>query len=124
MTGQAATATKSKAFRPLVELPVLLAIAFAVAFIMKALLAQAFYIPSASMEPQLHIGDRVVVSKLAYQFHEPRRGDIVVFDSPEAAATQDDDAFPVRLFKYVMDGIGLRQPDYDVLITRVFGLPG
>ncbi len=34
------------------------------------------------MLPQLQINDRVVVSKLAYRLHDPRRGDIVVFDAP------------------------------------------
>ncbi|MGW6761967.1 signal peptidase I, partial [Streptomyces sp. NPDC055008] len=43
--------------------------------------AQPFGIPSASMEPALHVGDRVMVDKLAYRFGgEPRRGDVVVFD--------------------------------------------
>ncbi|NED88529.1 signal peptidase I, partial [Streptomyces sp. SID11233] len=43
--------------------------------------AQPFGIPSASMEPALHAGDRVMVDKLAYRFGgEPRRGDVVVFD--------------------------------------------
>lgn len=43
--------------------------------------AQPFGIPSRSMEPALHVGDRVIVNKLAYRFGgEPRRGDVVVFD--------------------------------------------
>ncbi|MFF2850460.1 signal peptidase I [Streptomyces sp. NPDC058001] len=42
---------------------------------------QPFEIPSSSMEPGLHIGDRVLVNKVAYRFgSEPRRGDVVVFD--------------------------------------------
>ncbi|MGX2994251.1 signal peptidase I [Streptomyces sp. JNUCC 64] len=39
-----------------------------------------FAIPSASMEPLLRSGDRVLVNKLAYLGSEPRRGDVVVFD--------------------------------------------
>ncbi len=42
---------------------------------------QPFLIPSGSMEPTLHVGDRVLVNKLAYRFgSEPARGDVVVFD--------------------------------------------
>jgi signal peptidase I len=75
------------------------------------------------MEPQLHVGDRVVVSKLAYRFHDPRRGDIVVFDSPEPHATAHD-SLPISVVKDVLEGVGLRQPDEDILIKRVIGLPG
>jgi signal peptidase I len=63
------------------------------------------------------------VSKLAYRFHDPRRGDVVVFDSPEPHAASDD-ALPISIVKDVLEGIGLRQPDDDVLIKRVIGLPG
>jgi signal peptidase I len=107
----------------LAELPVLIALALIVAFVLKTFVAQAFFIPSPSMEPQLHVGDRVVVSKLAYRLHDARRGDIVVFDSPEPRATVGD-SLPVSVFKDVLEGIGLRQPDEDVLIKRVIGLPG
>ncbi len=62
------------------ELPVLIVIAFAVALVIKTFLLQAFYIPSASMEPTLREGDRVLVEKLGYRFGEPDRGDVVVFE--------------------------------------------
>ena len=35
------------------------------------------------MEPQLTAGDRVVVSRTAYELHDPRPGDVVVFDETE-----------------------------------------
>lgn len=62
------------------ELPVLIVIAFAVALVIKTFLLQAFYIPSASMEPTLREGDRVLVEKLGYRFGEPDRGDVIVFE--------------------------------------------
>lgn len=62
------------------ELPVLVVIAFIVALLIKTFLLQAFYIPSASMEPTLREGDRVLVEKVTYRFHGPRRGDVVVFE--------------------------------------------
>ncbi len=62
------------------ELPVLVVLAFVVALLIKTFLLQAFYIPSASMEPTLVEGDRVLVEKISYRFHEPRRGDVVVFE--------------------------------------------
>src|SRR2546429_8245951 len=61
------------------ELPILIVIAFGLALLIKTFLLQAFFIPSESMVPTLKIGDRVLVNKLVYRIHPPRRGDIIVF---------------------------------------------
>lgn len=47
-------------------------------------LAQATQVLGQSMEPNLHTAQRLVVEKVTYRFHGPRRGDIVVIDLPEA----------------------------------------
>ena len=109
--------------RGLAELPLLALIALVVAFVLKTFVAQAFYIPSGSMEPQLHVGDRVLVSKLAYQLHDPRRGDIIVFPSPEDH-TVDHSWLPGRALRGVLEGVGVVQPKKEILIKRVIGLPG
>ena len=62
------------------ELPVLVIIAFAVALLIKSFVLQAFFIPSASMEPTLREGDRVLVEKLSYLVTEPQRGQVIVFE--------------------------------------------
>ncbi len=41
-----------------------------------------FEVNGYSMEPNLHDGQFVIVSKAAYWFGDPKRGDIVVFDAP------------------------------------------
>ena len=46
-----------------------------------------WYIPSEAMKPTLQIGDRIATEELSYRLHDPRRGDIVVFEAPPAAAT-------------------------------------
>lgn len=51
-----------------------------------------------SMEPTLHNGEFVIVNKMAYQFGEPKHGDVIVFRYP-------------------------RDPDQEY-IKRVIGLPG
>jgi signal peptidase I len=109
--------------RGLAEIPVLAVIALVVAFCLKTFVAQAFYIPSGSMEPQLHVGDRVIVSKLAYHLHDPHRGDIIVFPSP-ADHTVDDSALPIRIVRGIFEGVGLSKPEKEILIKRVIGLPG
>lgn len=47
-----------------------------------------FRVPSASMEPTIHVGQRVDVDRVAYQDAEPKRGDIVVLRPPAGAETQ------------------------------------
>ena len=103
--------------RLLLELPLLLLVALVGAWALKANVAQAFHIPSGSMEPQLEVGDRVVVSRLAYRLHDPRRGDIIVFDAPGGEGEGS-------WIGEVLEGVGLREPDETELIKRVIGLPG
>lgn len=66
----------------LIELPVLVLIAFVIAWIIKTLIVQPFFIPSSSMEPTLSPGDHVLVNKFVYYFGDPHRGDIIVFKYP------------------------------------------
>lgn len=51
-----------------VELPGLLLTALAIAVVIKTFLVQPFWIPSESMLDTIHVNDRVMVNKLAYQF--------------------------------------------------------
>jgi signal peptidase I len=65
--------------------------ALIVALLIKAFLLQAFYIPSASMEPTLREDDRVLVNKLSYRIGDVQRGDVIVFEKPEGAGGTIDD---------------------------------
>jgi signal peptidase I len=89
--------------RSAVEWAAVIVGALVVALIVKTFLFQAFYIPSGSMEPTLHKGDRVLVNKLSYDLHDIHRGDIVVFELPKDKIGPD----------------GIKD-----LIKRVVGLPG
>ena len=115
-----------KTRRAVVETVLLVGLAVVIAIVLRAFVAQAFRIPSESMEPQLLVGDRVVVSRVAYRMHDPRRGDIVVFDCPPAAGCEQHkaDALPVRAGKALAEALLLRQPDTEEFIKRVIGLPG
>lgn len=93
--------------RTTVEWVVVVAGAVLMAFILKSFVVQAFFIPSASMEPTLQGGngipaDRVLVDKLSYRFRGVNRGDVIVFEAPPD--------FP--------------EPTITDLIKRVIGLPG
>ena len=110
------------------ELPILVIIALALAFILKTFLIQAFFIPSGSMENTLQVGDRVMVNKLAYTFGDIQRGDIVVFNgvdswSPEVEV--DTGGNPITsAIRTVAGAFGLGSPNEKDYIKRVIGLPG
>lgn len=113
----------SRARRVAGEITLLIAVPMIAAFFLKSYVAQAFYIPSASMEPKLEEGDRVIVSKLAYRLQSPARGDVVVFHPP-LPAPEDTAALPLRALHGVLAAIGIRQPRDDTFIKRVVALPG
>jgi signal peptidase I len=108
------------------EIPLLLGLAVLIAFLVKTFLAQAFFIPSGSMIPQLQVGDRVVVSKLSYDLHDPHRGDVVVFDAPPnvAPTSTSHDSGARKVIRDVLQSIGVLQPSTEEYIKRIVGLPG
>lgn len=117
------------------ELPVLLVVAIVLAVLIKTFLVQAFFIPSSSMEKTLHgcdgcSGDRVLVNKLTYRFHDPRPGDIVVFKGPPS--WQDTPEFQVsepsnvvsKFFRAIGQAIGVAQPSQKDFVKRVIATGG
>lgn len=85
------------------DISIIVVIALVFGIVIRSFVFQSFYIPSGSMIPTLPIGDRVLVNKLAYDFHPVHRGDIIVFRTPP-----DDRGNPA-----IKD-----------LVKRVVGLPG
>jgi signal peptidase I len=108
---------------PVREVGLLVGMAVVLAVLLRTFVAQAFSIPSESMLPQLQVGDRVVVSRLAYSLHDPRRGDIVVFDAP-GEVREERPGVAERGVQVVLESIGLRQASTEEFIKRVVGLPG
>ncbi|GAB1540598.1 signal peptidase I [Scytonema sp. NUACC21] len=77
------TPPSSRVWRGLQENVTLVAIALCLAILIRTFVAEPRYIPSDSMLPTLHRGDRLVVEKISYLFHLPEFRDIVVFQPPE-----------------------------------------
>lgn len=102
--------TRRKRVRSWIEWVAVIAGAVVIALLVRTFLFTTFWIPSGSMEPTL-MGegrrDRVVVNRLAYQWGEPGRGDIIVFEVPEGEPT-----------------ISVEGQQVNDLIKRVIGLPG
>ncbi len=57
--------------------------AVALALVIRTFIISPFKIPSGSMRMTLIDGDRILVNKFLYHFHEPQRGEIIVFRYPE-----------------------------------------
>ena len=72
--------------KSVIELVLTVAIAIALALLIQAFIVKPYRIPSGSMEPTLHINQRVLANRL---FGNPSIGDIVVFHPP-AGAEQGD----------------------------------
>jgi len=55
-------------------------------FLVVNTLTGRFQVRGSSMEPSLHDGQYLIVSRLSYWLGEPQRGDIVVFEPPNGAS--------------------------------------
>jgi signal peptidase I len=89
--------------------------AVGIVVVVKFYVVNPYRIPSSSMEPTLHcarpgpgcearFSDRVLADRLIYHFRDPKRGEIVVFNTPQAAKERC--------------GAG------GVFVKRIVGLPG
>jgi signal peptidase I len=118
------------------ELPLLIVIALVIALVIKTYVVQAFFIPSASMENTLEIGDKILVNKVVYHLRSIQPGDIIVFNgagswtsAPPASRPSSDpivrayDATLRPLFLSVAELFGTAPGQTD-FIKRVIGVPG
>jgi signal peptidase I len=101
--------------RVIVDWVVTIVGAVAIVLLVKAYVVNPYRIPSSSMEPTLHcaqpasgcearFSDRVLANRFIYHLRDPRRGEIVVFETPDAAR--------------VKCGAG------GTFVKRIVGLPG
>jgi signal peptidase I len=122
---------RPSALRFFKELPVLIVLALGIALLIKAFLVQAFYIPSASMEPTLTQGDRVLVNKLSYRLGDPKRGDVIVFKDPYPDPCDDnpdapgcDEGIGRKALNWFAEVFGLPTGDTRDFIKRIVAMPG
>jgi signal peptidase I len=107
------------------DLLVIVVAALALTILLKAFVVQVFSIPSGSMENTLLPGDRILVSKVVYDFRPIARGDIVVFTG--AGSWDPPSQPPSNWLTGLVDGatnlVGIAGPDTDY-VKRVIGIPG
>jgi signal peptidase I len=97
--------------------------AIVMAILVKTLLVQIFFIPSASMEPTLRPGDRIVVCRICTTISPVRRGQIVVFADPHPAPGPGRGVLGGAVH-WLGEAIGVASPADDDFVKRVIGLPG
>jgi signal peptidase I len=104
----------------------LLAVVLAVAIsaVVRSLWVDIYYIPSASMEPLLLTGDRILVARTAVEPASLSRGDVVVFDGRGSFAPLNSGKGPVvDALADAGHWLGLAGSD-TTYVKRVIGLPG
>jgi signal peptidase I len=103
-----------KIFRDIIA-PVLLGIAV---FALFHVTIGSFKVYGTSMLPTVEEGEYIMVSKAAYFFGQPHRGDIIVFDSPQDSKTDlikriialPGDTVEIRDDKVTVNGTPLAEP--------------
>ncbi len=71
------------------EWVIVVVVAVAAALLVRTFVLQQFEVAGTSMITTLHDNDRVLVNKLSYRLHDPRRGDVVVLKTFEGAGERD-----------------------------------
>jgi len=105
----------------LVELVGIVIVALGLALGIQAFLIKPYKIPSESMVPTLEIGQRVLVNRVANNFTDPKRGDVVVFKAPVEAQSNACAAPPPAGLPCVTPST---RKGPETFIKRVVGLEG
>jgi signal peptidase I len=103
------------------ELIVILAVAFGLAYLVQAFVVKPFRIPSRSMVPTLTVGQRVLVDRVTKLFADPQRGDITVFMPPAGA---DSNQCGVRKQPSRACAVPTPGEGRQAYIKRIVGVPG
>ncbi|MGH2752107.1 MAG: signal peptidase I [Actinomycetota bacterium] len=122
-SGPAKSSKSNNLLKQVAELPLLIVLAFAIAVVIKIFLVQAFFIPSASMNPTLVRGDRVLVEKVGYRMGEPRRGHVIVF-AQETARKPPDLPWSEDVRSFFRELLGLPTGEETDFIKRVVAVGG
>lgn len=101
------------------------AVAVGLAFVVQAFLVKPYTIPSASMEPTLEIGQRILVNRIS---GGPHLGDIVVFHPPRdyggGCLDQNEGQNAAGQPGARACGVAQASPSSQAFVKRLVGLPG
>jgi signal peptidase I len=120
------TQTKKPLLRSAAELVLIVVVALGLALGIQAFVIKPYEIPSASMEPTLHISQRILVDRIGSHFSSPQIGDIYVFHPPASETCAD----PAQGENNAgQDGpaacdVPQKRESTQTYVKRVVGLPG
>jgi len=127
----AAPPVKKRKMNPLLEWLIVVGVAITSALLVRAYVVQQFAVEGESMLSTLQDGDRVLVNRLSYRLHDPRRGDVVVLKRFEGASEERDlikrviglpgEEIEVRSCTVFIDGRQLIEPYLDAAIQKQDG---
>lgn len=98
-----------------------LLVAAILAILIRTFIFGPYKIPTGSMKPTFMENDKIFVDKISYRFHEPRRGDIIVFKYPldrkkdfvKRLAGLPGETIEIRNGVIVVDGKTLHEPPFN-----------
>lgn len=98
------------------------------ALLISHFVAQGTYVEGQSMEPNLHNEQRLIVEKISYHLHLPRRGNIVVIDVDfsdipliKRVIGLPGETVEIRDNRVLIDGQPLDEPYLPTLFMRDYG---
>ncbi len=100
-------------------------IACGAAYALQQWVVKPYKIPSASMEPTLSIGQRILVDRIGLRFGSPKIGDIMVFHPPAdfSSCSGPPPGHSVSVAGEACDAVGTTESS-QTFVKRVVGLPG
>ena len=99
---------KKSPLREAVDILLPIVIALIIAMLLKTFVFANAQVPTGSMLNTIQLGDIIIASRMEYRFHDPERGDVVIFKAPDDVEEHE------------------QNPDVKVryFVKRVIGLPG
>jgi len=123
------TGSKRRKRSGVAEWIIVVVVAISSALLVRAYVLQQFAVEGTSMLSTLHPSDRVLVNKLSYRLHDPRRGDVVVLKRIESNAQERDlikrvvglpgETIEYRSCQLFVDGALMKEPYLDPQIVSV-----
>ncbi len=110
-----------------IELVLIIVVAIGLALGIQAFLVKPYRIPSGSMEPTLHVNQRILVDRIGMHFSSPQIGDIMVFHPPaDYTSCQDPNEGESVAGSRTGRACDVQQKheSAQTFVKRVVGLPG
>ncbi|NLZ98877.1 MAG: signal peptidase I [Micrococcus sp.] len=102
---------------------ILVVVAVAAVFGLRAYHLNTYTIPSASMLPGLQIGDRIEIDPGAYQETAPQHGDVVVFDGAGSFTPYESETTAKRVRDAALSLVGIT-PQQNAVVKRIIAIEG